>query len=75
MGHICICKIPFGLMNVGDTFQRAIDYDLAYIKDIFIVTYLDDLVVFSKKEVSHVGHLRQVFERCRKFFISLNQKK
>ena len=41
-------KIPFGLKNVGATFQRAMD--IAFSKEIhdFLVIYLDDLNFFSK---------------------------
>jgi hypothetical protein len=37
--------------------------------------YQDDLTVFSKERSDHVSHLRQVFERCQKYGISLNPTK
>jgi len=40
-----------------------------------IVIYLDDITVFSKTDEEHLAHLRKVFEKCRKFGISLNPKK
>ena len=40
-----------------------------------VVIYLDDITIFSKKRGEHVFHLRQVFERRRKYGISLNPKK
>jgi hypothetical protein len=40
-----------------------------------IEIYQDDLTVFSKDGESHIGHLKQVFERCREFGISLNPAK
>lgn len=67
--------MPFGISNIGTTFQRAVDYAFANIKDIFIVIYLDDLTVYSKKATDHLEHLRRVFERCGKFGISLNPNK
>jgi len=33
------------------------------------------LTIFSKERDEHIRHLRQVFERCRKYGISLNSKK
>ena len=68
-------KIPFGLMNVGATFQRAMD--IAFAKEIheFLVIYLDDIIVFSKSDNEHLDPLRRVFIKCRKFGISLNPKK
>ena len=41
----------------------------------FIVIYLDDVTVYSKYDEKHLQHLRRVFEKCRKFGISLNPKK
>jgi len=41
----------------------------------FIEIYQDDLTVFSKKRTDNVSHLRKIFERCRKYGISLNPKK
>ena len=68
-------KMPFGLMNAGATFQRAMD--IAFSEDIgyFIIIYLDDIIVFSKTNKEHLIHLRKVFEKCRKFGLSLNPKK
>ena len=37
-------KMPFGLMNVGETFQRAMCISFSDEKDKFIVIYLDDIV-------------------------------
>ena len=40
-------KIPFGLMNDGDTFQRAMDIAFVGERDKFVVIYLDDMTIFS----------------------------
>jgi hypothetical protein len=40
-----------------------------------IEIYQDDLTVFSKKRSDHISHLRQAFERCRTYGISLNPAK
>jgi len=44
-------------------------------KDVFLVVYLDDLKVFSKSEEEHMHHLKTVFQKCRKYGLSLNPKK
>ena len=44
-------------------------------RDKFIVVYLYDITVFSKSDKEHLLHLRQAFEKCRKFGLSLNPKK
>jgi hypothetical protein len=68
-------KIPFGLMNAGETFQQAMDIIFIGERDKFVVIYLDDITVFSKTNKKHCQHLRKVFSKCRKFGLSLNPKK
>eukprot|EP00253_Pinus_taeda_P024959 PITA_24959 len=74
-GTFHYAKMPFGLKNVGATFQRAMDLDFANNKDVFLVVYLDDLTVFSKSNEQHMHHLKTVFLKCRKYGFSLNPKK
>ena len=50
-------KMPFGLINVGATFQRAMDISFMGEKDKFIVIYLDDMTVFSTSYDDHIKHL------------------
>ena len=68
-------KMPFGLINAGATFQREMDIAFRGLIDKFVVIYLDDVTIFSKDRADHLSHLRKVFERCRKYGISLNPKK
>ena len=51
--------------------------DIAFLEEIgyFIVIYLDDITVYSKTNEEHIIHLRKVFEKCRKYGLSLNPKK
>lgn len=44
-------------------------------KNFSIVVYLDDITVFSKKRSNHLDDLKQIFECCRRYGISLNPKK
>jgi hypothetical protein len=48
---------------------------LVYEKEKFIVIYLDDITVYSSSKKQHLEHLKRVFQKCRKFNISLNPKK
>ena len=68
-------RIPFGLINAGATFQKAMDIAFRGLIGRSAVVYLDDITIFSKKREEHAFHLRQIFERCRKYGISLNPKK
>jgi hypothetical protein len=60
-GTFMYAKMPFGLMNAGATFQRAMDIAFVGEKYKFVVIYLDDITVFSKSDVEHRHHLRKVF--------------
>lgn len=74
-GTFHYAKMTFGLKNAGATFQRAMDIAFSNGKDVFLVVYLDDLTMFSGSDDEHLHHLKIVFQRCRKFEISLNPKK
>jgi len=65
----------FGLINAGETFQRAMDVAFRGLINKCVVVYLDDVTVYSKNREEHIQHLTQIFERCRKYGISLNPKK
>ena len=70
-GTFMYAKMPFILMNVGATFQRAMDIAFLEEKDRYVVIYLADITVFSKIDPYHLQHLRKVSLKCRKFGISL----
>ena len=59
-GTFMYSKMPFGLMNVGVTFQRAMDIAFSEEKDKFVVIYLDDITVYSKYDEKHLQHLGKV---------------
>ena len=40
-------KMPFGMMNAGATFHRAMDIAFVGLKDTFVLIYLDDFIVYS----------------------------
>ena len=40
-----------------------------------VVVYLNDIMVYSKTREEHIPHLKAIFERCRRYEISLNPKK
>eukprot|EP00253_Pinus_taeda_P003438 PITA_03438 len=74
-GTFHYAKMPFGLKNAGATFQHAMDVAFANEKDVVLVVYLYDLTVFSNSDEEHLYHLKLVFQKCRKYGISLNPKK
>ena len=54
-------RMPFGLMNVPASFQRAMDEALAE-QENSSATYIDDIVVFSETWEDHLRHVRAVLE-------------
>jgi hypothetical protein len=62
-GTFMYAKMPFGLMNEGSNFQRAMDITFIGERDKFVVIYLDDITVFSKSDKEHSQHMRKVFSK------------
>jgi hypothetical protein len=73
-GTFAYRKMPFGLKNVGATFQQAISFAFHDLKHI-VEAYLDDLASRSRKRSDHPAHLQLIFERCRYYQIYLNPNK
>lgn len=65
--------MTFGLRNAGQTFQRFVD-EMTRGLD-FCYTYLDDFLVYSKNEILHKEHLRQLFTRMKEYGMVINSAK
>ena len=59
--------MPFGLKNVGATYQRLVNQ--MFSKHIWrnMEVYMDDMLVKSKKVGSHLDDLRETFDTLRKY--------
>jgi hypothetical protein len=57
--------MPFGLTNAPATFQAYINNVLRKYLDVFVVVYLDDILVYSKTYEEHVQHVRHVLTALR----------
>ena len=66
-------RMPFGLRNAGQTFQRLMDSVLAGLD--FAFCYLDDILIGSSTAEEHVLHLEEVLERLRQHGLVLNGEK
>lgn len=75
MGQAPISQHPFRLINVRESLQREMDINFMVLMGQSVVVYLDDVTFFSKKRFDHLHHLKEIFEWCRKYGISLNPKK
>ena len=68
-------KMPFGLINLGATFQRAMDIAFLEERDRFVIIYLDEITIFSESGKKHYQLLERIFQMCMKFGVPLNPKK
>ena len=66
-------RMPFGLRNAAQSFQRFMDQVFRGLD--FCYVYIDDLLVASKSPEEHLLHLRQVFERLRQYSLTINVAK
>ena len=75
IGNFYYTVMPFGLKNVGATYQRtmmSIFHDMMHRE---LEDYVNDIVVKSKRREDHVQILRKVFERCKAFKLRMNSLK
>lgn len=66
-------RMPFGIRNAGQTFQRLMEMVGAGLNFVFI--YLDNVLVASLDEATHISHVREVFQRMRQCGLLLNLSK
>ena len=66
-------RMPFGLKNAAQTFQRFMDNVFRDMQ--FVYVYLDDILVASSSTEGHCIHLRQLFERLSEYGIVVNPQK
>lgn len=64
-GHYEYLVMPFGLCNAPATFQHLINDVLRDFLDLFVIAYLDDILIFSESLDLHRKHVCQVLGRLR----------
>ncbi|GKB43316.1 reverse transcriptase domain-containing protein [Tanacetum coccineum] len=74
-GIFCYTKMPFGLKNVGATYQRLVDK--AFQKQIRrnLEVYVDDLVIKSHTDEEIIRDIAETFKTLRQINMKLNLKK
>ena len=66
-------RMPFGLRNAGQSFQRFMDRVLAGIPHVFV--YLDDLLIASSSQEEHEADVKAVLDRLKKHGLVINREK
>ena len=66
-------RMPFGLKNSAQAFQRLMDSIFGNIPYVFV--YLDDILIASKTRREHFEHLREVFALLAENGLAVNKQK
>ena len=66
-------KMPFGLRNAAQTFQRFIDQVVRGLPNVF--AYLDDILIASANQEDHHQHLHELFTRMEQYGLVINVSK
>ena len=66
-------RMPFGLSNAAQSFQRFMDTVCRGLDFVFV--YLDDILVASNSQEEHVHHLRTLFARLSQQGVTVNASK
>jgi len=68
-------RMPFGLTNAPATFRRALDIILSGVKWQSCLVNLDEVIVYSKTEEEHIGHVDHVLRLLREAGVTLRLPK
>jgi hypothetical protein len=64
-GHFEYNVVPFGLCNAPAAFQHLMNDVLREYLDVFVVIYLDNVLIYSESASEHKRHVRMVLEKLR----------
>jgi hypothetical protein len=67
--------IPFKLTNTPTSCQRMINEQLHEYLDIFVIAYLDDILIYSETLEEHVQHVKKVLDKLRTAGLLLKPEK
>ena len=67
--------MPFGLKNVGATYQRLVNQMFNKQIGRNVKVYVDDMLIKSKEEEDHLNDLKEMFNTLRQYSMKLNPYK
>nr|GEV76480.1 hypothetical protein [Tanacetum cinerariifolium] len=74
-GVFCYMKMPFGLKNVGATYQRLVESTLKEQIGVNLEAYVDDMVIKSRTEQDIIKDIEQIFSTLRRINMKINLTK
>ena len=74
-GLYCYRVMPFGLKNIGATYQRLVNQMFNKQIGRNVEVYVDDILVKSKEEEDHLDDLKETFNTLRQYSMKLNPSK
>ena len=74
-GLFCYKVMPFGLKNVGATYQRLVNHMFRPQIGRNVEVYVDDMLVKSQDEEIHLDDLQETFDTLRQYNMKLNPSK
>ena len=67
--------MPFRLTNALASMQRLMNDALHEYLDIFVIVYLDDILIYSTNKEEHVKHVRLILKKLEEYSLLLKPEK
>ena len=64
-GHYEFVVMSFGLTNAPAAFMSLMNWIFKLYLDLFVIVFIDDILVYSKSKKEHEEHLRMILEMLR----------
>ena len=74
-GLYCYKVMPFGLKNIGTTYQRLVNKMFSKQIGRNMEMYVDDMLVKSKEELAYLDNLKETFTTLKQYQMKLNPSK
>ena len=74
-GNYHYCVMPFGLKNVGSTYQRIVIRIFEFQIEKSVEAYIDDMIIKSKQTLEYLNDLENLFSVLREHKLRLNASK
>ena len=74
-GLYCYKVMPFGLKNIGATYQRLVNKMFSKQIGRNMEMYVDDMLVKSKEKLAYLDNLKETFTTLKQYQMKLNPSK